>query len=96
MSHTPTGLPFARTDVLADGTALVTVGGTWKLDQPLPAILIKGDRAKVIAEGLDDFDSSLPAWLYANFKNIRQLDISTLPLRLQSLVQMAEGQGGDV
>ena len=90
MSHAPTGLPFARTEVLADGTALVTVGGSWKLDLPLPEIQIKGDRAKVVADGLIDFDSSLPAWLYAHFRNIRQLDISTLPARLQSLVQMAE------
>ena len=81
MSHAPTGLPFARTEVLADGTALVTIGGAWELNQPLPPIVIKGDRAKVVAEGLTDFDSSLPAWLYANFKNIRQLDISTLPAR---------------
>ena len=90
MSHDPIGSPFARTEVLADGTALVTVGGAWNLDQPLPAIIVKGDRAKVVAEGLGDFDSSLPAWLYANFKNIRQLDITTLPPRLQSLVRMAE------
>ena len=90
MSHAPTGLPFARTEVLADGTALVTIGGTWNLDQALPAIVVKGDRAKVVADGLGDFDSSLPAWLYAHFKNVRQLDLSTLPVRLQSLVQMAE------
>jgi len=90
MSHIPIGLPFARTEVLADGVAVVTIGGSWKLNQELPTIVIKGDRAKVVAEGLVDFDSSLPAWLYANFKNIRQLDLSTLPIRLQSLVQMAE------
>ena len=95
MSHAPTGLPFARTEVLADGTALVTIGGAWELNQPLPPIVIKGDRAKVVAEGLTDFDASLPAWLYANFKNIRQLDISTLPVRLQSLVQMAEKASSD-
>ncbi|PAZ04315.1 MAG: hypothetical protein CAK86_05660 [Opitutia bacterium AMD-G1] len=95
MSHAPTGLPFARTEVLADGTALVTIGGAWELNQPLPSIVIKGDRAKVVAEGLTDFDSSLPAWLYDNFKNIRQLDISTLPVRLQSLVQMAEKASSD-
>jgi phospholipid/cholesterol/gamma-HCH transport system permease protein len=90
MSHAPTGSPFARTEVLADGTALVTVGGSWNLDQPLPCIVIKGDRVKVVAEDLGDFDSSLPAWLYGHFKNIRQLDISALPARLQSLVHMAE------
>jgi hypothetical protein len=83
MSQVPTGLPFARTEVQADATVVVTIGGSWKLDQTLPAIIIKGDRAKVVAEGLVDFDSSLPAWLYAHFKNVRQLDISTLPLRLQ-------------
>lgn len=90
MSHAPTGLPFARTEVLADGSALVTIGGSWKLGLPLPAIVIKGDRAKVVTERLEDFDSSLPAWLYAHFKNVRQLDISALPVRLQSLVNMAE------
>ena len=90
MSHAPTGLPFARTDVLADGTAVVTIGGAWKLDSALPEIVVKGDRVKVVAEELTDFDSSLPAWLYAHFKNIRQLDLTALPARLQSLVQMAE------
>ncbi len=69
---------------------MVTVGGSWKHDQALPEIVIKGDRAKVVAQDLGDFDSSLPAWLYANFKNIRQLDLSNLPVRLQSLVLMAE------
>jgi phospholipid/cholesterol/gamma-HCH transport system permease protein len=90
MSHAPTGLPFARTDVLADGTAVVTIGGAWNLDSALPEIVVKGDRVKVVAEELTDFDSSLPAWLYAHFKNIRQLDLTALPARLQSLVQMAE------
>ena len=90
MSQAPTGSPFARTEVLADGTALVTIGGSWTLDQPLPAIVTKGDRVRVVTEGLADFDSSLPAWLYANFKNVRQLDLSPLPPRLQSLVQIAE------
>ncbi|MEY4307525.1 MAG: hypothetical protein RJA95_893, partial [Verrucomicrobiota bacterium] len=90
MSHAPTGSPFARTEVLADGCAVVTVGGSWKLDDTLPAIVVKGDRVRVVADDLSDFDSSLPAWLYANFRNVRQLDLSALPPRLQSLVQMAE------
>jgi phospholipid/cholesterol/gamma-HCH transport system permease protein len=90
MSDVATGLSSARTEVLADGTALVTIGGFWNIDSPLPVIVVKGDRVRVVAEGLSDFDSSLPAWLYANFKNIRELDLSALPARLQSLVQMAE------
>ena len=90
MSHAPTGLPFARTEVLADGTAMVTIGGAWHLDQPLPALVVKGDRVRVIAENLGGFDSSLPAWLYAHLKNVRQLDMTALPDRLQSLVRMAE------
>ena len=90
MSQAPTGLPFARTEVLADGTALVTIGGAWNLDLPLPDIVVKGDQAKVVPEGLADFDSSLPAWLYARFKNVRRLDLTALPDRLQSLVRMAE------
>jgi len=90
MSHAPTGLPFARTEVLVDGCVLVTIGGAWNLDQALPDITIKGDRVRVVAEGLEEFDSSLPAWLYAHFRNIRHLDLTALPARLQSLVQMAE------
>ena len=90
MSQPPTGSPFARTEVRADGLALVTVGGVWTLDDPLPAVVIRGDRVKVVAEGLGDFDSSLPAWLHAHGKNIRDFDLSDLPARLQSLVLMAE------
>jgi len=90
MSDVATGLSSARTEVLADGTAVVTIGGSWNQDSSLPAIVVKGDRVRVVAEGLADFDSSLPAWLYANFKNVRHLDLSALPVRLQSLVQMAE------
>jgi len=90
MSDVATGLSSARTEVLADGTALVTLRGSWNLDSALPSVVVRGDRVKVVAEGNLDFDSSLPAWLYANFKNVRQLDLSALPVRLQSLVQMAE------
>ncbi len=90
MSDVATGLSSARTEVLADGTALVTLGGAWNLDSALPSVVVRGDRVKVVAEGRLEFDSSLPAWLYANFKNVRQLDLSALPVRLQSLVQMAE------
>lgn len=66
------------------------ISGTWTIDDPLPAIVVKGDRVAVVTENLGEFDSSLPAWLYANFRNVRQLDLSELPQRLQSLVQMAE------
>ncbi len=90
MSHAPTGSPYARTEVLADGSALVTVGGSWKLDDTLPDVVVKGDRVRIVAADLTDFDSSLPAWLYAHFRNVRQLDLAALPPRLQSLVQMAE------
>lgn len=90
MSHAPSGSPYARTEVLADGLAVVTVGGSWRLDDRLPEIAVKGDRVKVVAEGLADFDSSLPAWLYAHFRNVRSLDLDALPARLQSLVKMAE------
>ena len=90
MSQPPSGSPFARTEVRADGLAVVTVGGDWNLDDTLPSVVIRGDRVKVIAEGLGDFDSSLPAWLHAHGKNIRDLDLSDLPARLQSLVRMAE------
>jgi phospholipid/cholesterol/gamma-HCH transport system permease protein len=69
---------------------LVVVSGTWNLSNTLPFIIVKGDRVKVIADGLEDFDSSLPAWIYGNFKNIRQLDISQLPPRLQALINLAE------
>jgi phospholipid/cholesterol/gamma-HCH transport system permease protein len=90
MSHTPTGRPIARAEVLADGTALVTIGGSWTSDDALPEIVLRGDRVRVVAEGLADFDSSLPAWLYAHCKNVRDLDLGALPDRLQSLVRMAE------
>lgn len=90
MSHAPKGSPTARTEVLGDGSAVVIVGGAWQADSPLPAITVKGDRVRVVAEALLEFDSSLPAWLYAHFKHVRQLDLSALPVRLQSLVQMAE------
>jgi len=76
--------------MLSDGTMLVTVGGTWSQDDSLPTLVVKGDRVRILAENLAAFDSSLPAWLYGNFKNIRQLDMQALPVRLQSLVNMAE------
>lgn len=90
MSQPPSGSPFARTEVRADGLAVVTVGGNWHLDDTLPSVVVRGDHVKVVAEGLGDFDSSLPAWLHAHGKNIRDFDLSDLPARLQSLVRMAE------
>lgn len=90
MSQTVPKAPLVRTDVQVDGLAVVVISGTWKLHDALPDITVKGDRVKVLAEGLEDFDSSLPAWIYGNFKNIRQLDLSQLPPRLQALVNLAE------
>jgi len=90
MSQTSKSTSWARTVVLADGTALVTLGGVWSLHEELPDIIVKGDKVQVRAEDLGDFDSSLPSWLYGNFKNIRQIDLGSLPPRLQALVQLAE------
>ncbi|MFN5656173.1 MAG: hypothetical protein ACK47U_09910, partial [Verrucomicrobiota bacterium] len=90
MSQPPSGSPFARTEVRADGLAVVTVGGCWNLDDPLPSVVVRGDRVRVVAEDLGEFDSSLPAWLHAHGKNIREFDLTALPARLQSLVRMAE------
>jgi phospholipid/cholesterol/gamma-HCH transport system permease protein len=90
MSQPPSGSPFARTEVRADGLAMVWVGGDWNLDDSLPQVVIRGDRVKVVADGLGEFDSSLPAWLHAHGKNIREFDLTALPDRLQSLVLMAE------
>ena len=90
MSQTSKSTSWARTEVLADGTALVTLGGVWSLHEELPDIIVKGDKVQVRAEDLGDFDSSLPSWLYGNFKNIRQIDLGALPPRLQALVQLAE------
>jgi phospholipid/cholesterol/gamma-HCH transport system permease protein len=90
MSQAPSGLPFARTEIQADGLAVVTVGGVWSADVALPDLAFKGDRVKVVAEDLGTFDSSLPAWLFARGRHVRQLDLSGLPARLQSLVTMAE------
>ena len=69
---------------------MVTLGGVWSLHEELPDIIVKGDKVQVRAEDLGDFDSSLPSWLYGNFKNIRQIDLGALPPRLQALVQLAE------
>jgi len=90
MSQTSKSTSSARTEVLADGTALVTLGGVWSLHEELPDIIVKGDKVRVRAEDLGDFDSSLPSWLYGNFKNIRHIDLAALPPRLQALVQLAE------
>ena len=93
MSHHSARPPSARTEVLGDGTTLVVVSGDWSIQVSLPNIAFKGDKIRVTAEQLGEFDSSLPAWLYAHFKNVRHCDLSALPPRVQSLVEMAEKAG---
>ncbi|MEY4402259.1 MAG: hypothetical protein RIR91_294 [Verrucomicrobiota bacterium] len=90
MSHHSARPPSARTEVLGDGTTLVVVSGDWSIQVSLPKIAFKGDKVRVTEEQLGAFDSSLPAWLYAHFKNVRHCDLSALPPRVQSLVGMAE------
>ena len=90
MSQPTAGSPFARTEVRVDGLAVVTVGGSWNLDDPLPLVVVRGDRVQVVAQDLGEFYSSLPAWLHAHGKNIREFYLTGLPPRLQSLVRMAE------
>jgi len=90
MSHNSARAPTARTEVLSDGLTLVVISGDWTIQDTLPRISFKGDKVKVQADPLGAFDSSLPAWLYVHFKNVRQCDLSALPPRLQSLVEMAE------
>ncbi len=80
----------ASVEVQNDGLILVFVSGTWSLENTLPSISFKGDRVKLIAQDLQEFDSSLPAWIHAHFKNIRQLNLEQLPPRLQALVNLAE------
>ena len=75
---------------MGDGTTLVVVSGDWSIQVSLPKIAFKGDKVRVTEEQLGAFDSSLPAWLYAHFKNVRHCDLSALPPRVQSLVGMAE------
>ena len=75
---------------MGDGTTLVVVAGDWSIHQSLPKIAFKGDKVRLQADDLGTFDSSLPAWIYVHFKNVRQCDLSALPPRLQALVEMAE------
>jgi hypothetical protein len=72
------------------GLTIIKIGGSWRINQPLPSLNFKGDRVKILTDGLGDFDSALPAWIHHNFKNVRELDLSELPTRLQSLVRLAE------
>jgi phospholipid/cholesterol/gamma-HCH transport system permease protein len=72
------------------GLTIIKISGSWRIDQPLPSLNFKGDQVKIVSDGLDDFDSALPAWIHHNFKNVRELDLSELPSRLQSLVRLAE------
>jgi hypothetical protein len=67
------------------GLTIIKISGSWRIDQPLPSVSFKGDTVKITPDELEDFDSSLPAWIHHNFKNVRQLDLSELPPRLQSL-----------
>ena len=90
MSHAPANPPRARTEVLADGSTVVALAGDWSAQVATPEITFKGDRIRLTAAELGQFDSSLPAWLHAHGKNIREFDLTSLPARLQSLVRMAE------
>jgi phospholipid/cholesterol/gamma-HCH transport system permease protein len=72
------------------GLTIIKIGGSWRINQPLPSLNFKGDRVKILTDGLGDFDSALPAWIHHNFKNVRELDLCELPTRLQSLVRLAE------
>jgi phospholipid/cholesterol/gamma-HCH transport system permease protein len=72
------------------GLTIIKIGGSWRIDQPLPSLNFKGDQVKIVSDGLEDFDSALPSWIHYNFKNIRELNLSELPKRLQSLVRLAE------
>lgn len=90
MSHDPITPSSALTEILSDGTTRITLSGNWSIEHPVPSLEFKGDKVCIIPEKLGEFDSSLPAWLFHNFQNVRQLDISRLPARLQSLYNLAE------
>jgi len=89
MSQDSARAPGARTEVLGDGATLIVLSGDWNIKDSLPEISFRGDRVKLVAQGLGAFDSALPAWIHAHFRNIRHCDLSELPPRLQSLVEMA-------
>lgn len=90
MSQIPADAPSAQTEVLADGSAIVHLAGNWSIRVPLPTIVLKGDRVKLLSTDLGTFDSSLPAWIYTHFKHVRQCDMEALSPRLRALVEMAE------
>ncbi len=90
MSQIPARAPSARTEVLADGSAIVHLSGDWSIRGPLPTLVVKGDRVKLRPAELGTFDSALPAWIYTHFKNVRHCDLSELSPRLRALVEMAE------
>lgn len=90
MSEKPPRQASISTLVQPGGLTIIKIGGAWRIDQPLPRIDFKGDRVKILTEDLGVFDSALPGWIYHNFKNVRELDLNDLPLRLQSLVRLAE------
>lgn len=90
MSQTPARAPSARTEVLEDGSAIVHLSGDWSIQFQLPSLVIKGDRVTLRPDELGTFDSALPAWIYIHFRHVRHCDLSALPPRLRSLVEMAE------
>lgn len=90
MSHNPNTPSCALAEILSDGTTRVTISGNWSIEYSVPNLVFKGDKVCLVSDNLGQFDSSLPAWLFYNLKNVRQLDISRLPARLQSLYNLAE------
>ena len=90
MSHAPANPPRARTEVLADGSTVITIAGDWSAQVATPEITFKGDRIRLTAAELGGFDSSLPAWIHRHFRHVRQLDLSALPRRLRALVELTE------
>jgi hypothetical protein len=56
------------------GLTIIKIGGSWRIDQPLPSLNFKGDQVKIVSDGLEDFDSALPSWIHHNFKNVRYSD----------------------
>ncbi len=90
MSHNPNPPSCAQVEIRSDGSTQVTISGNWSIECNVPPLEFKGDKVYLVSDKLGTFDSSLPAWLFQNFKNVRQLDLSQLPPRLQSLYNLAE------
>ena len=49
MSHAPANPPRARTEVLADGSTVVSIAGDWRAQVATPEITFKGDRIRLTA-----------------------------------------------